>query len=132
MESQKFPLFYNRIDRGCEGLGLGFATCWLWDWEHVSKFPGSSVLLIFLHLLFICLYWGGAHATTCICICILEDNFQVLVLSFHHVVPRHQTWIIWVGGKYLYVLSCLTGLGAILFVYKIEIIEANYVGLFIN
>lgn len=70
---------------------------------------------------------GSAYATAYMWI--PEDNFQVLVLFFYHLVPRHQTWLIQVVSKSIYPLSCLTGPGFILFVCKIKTIEANCVGL---
>lgn len=49
----------------------------------------------------------------CVCVCALahmwrsEDNLQELVLSFDHVGSRDWTKVIWLGSKWLYLLSYL-------------------------
>lgn len=51
-----------------------------------------------------CVYqWGSMYE----CVEKSEDHVQVLTLSFHHAGPRHQTEIITLGGRNLYLSSQL-------------------------
>lgn len=48
-----------------------------------------------------------ARAHACVQFWRLEDNLPEPVLSFHHVGPRHQTQVIGLGSRHLYLPSHL-------------------------
>lgn len=51
-----------------------------------------------------------------VCVCVSpyvwrsDDKLQELILSFYHVRPGDQTWVISLGSKHIYLFSCLVDL----------------------
>lgn len=64
------------------------------------------LLLHFVYLLCVCIY-VCAFTVCCAVLWRSKDNLQESFLSFHHMGPGDPTQVMKIGGKYLYLPSCL-------------------------